>query len=150
MATRDYEFDTGIETDSAPTSSAPTAPGDFVSLGAKTSFTLVNNQSSPANVTGLSFDKSVYRSFILTYQIYRSASGGQTRAENGLIMGITDGANWEISVSPSVTVPNTGDAGTSFTITSAGQIQYTTDDNGGSYLAANSKFEYELLQLMAV
>jgi hypothetical protein len=149
MATRKYDFDAGVSTASSPTVAAPTAIGDIVALGAKTTFTLVNNQSSAANVTGLLFDKTVYRSFMLTYSIYRSASGGSTRAETGILMGITDGTNWEIATT-AVTVPATGDSGVTFSITSSGQIQYTSDDNGGSYSAANSVMSYELLQLMGV
>jgi hypothetical protein len=37
----------------------------------ETFFTITNYQSTPANVTGLSFDGSVIRSFNADYQIYR-------------------------------------------------------------------------------
>jgi hypothetical protein len=148
MATRAYDFDSGVETPTAPTTSAPTSVGDIAALGAKTTFTLANNQAL-ANITALSFDKTVYRMFILSYCIYRSASGGSTRAEAGFIIGVTDGSGWEISIT-SANVPNTDDAGVDFSITSAGQMQYVSDDNGGSYSAANSIFSYELIQLMGV
>lgn len=146
---RNYEFVNGPETATPPTPSAPDTVGDILTLGAKTTFTLVNNQAAAANITGLSFNKATYRSFMLTYQIYRSASGGSTRAQAGILMGITDGTNWEISNS-AVSVPADDDAGVDLSITSAGQLQYVSDDNGGSYSAANSVFEYELLQLMEV
>lgn len=148
MAVRKYDFDVGVSTPTAPTTSAPTAPGDVVALGAKTTFTIADNQSL-TNVTSLSFDKAVYRSFILSYQIFRSAAGGSTRAEVGILMGITDGSNWEISRN-ATNVPSSDDAGVDFSITSAGQIQYVSDANGGSYSAGNSVLSYELLQLMAV
>lgn len=143
-----YDFVTGIETAAAPTPSPPAAPGDIAVLGATTTMTLADS-TGPASITSLLFDKTIYRCFMITYSIYRSASGGSTRAQFGTLMGITDGTNWEI-VDQSVSVPSTDDAGVDFTITSAGQVQYTTDANGGSYSAANSIMKWELLQLIAV
>lgn len=146
--TRQYDFDSGIETPTAPTATPPAAPGDVVTLGAKTRFTLANNQSV-TNITGCVFNKTVYRMFIISYSIFRSASGGSTRAEAGFLIAITDGTNWVISKSAS-NCPDSDDAGVDFSITSAGQLQYVSDDNGGSYSAANSVFDWELTQLFAV
>lgn len=148
MVTRAYDFDSGITSATDPTSSGPMAPGDVYALGQKTTFTIPNNHAL-ADITGLVFDKTVYRMFMITYQIFRSASGGSTRAECGTLFGITDGTNWEVAKN-AVNCPNTDDAGIDFSITSAGQLQYVSDDNGGSYSAANSVLSYELLQIMAV
>lgn len=148
MPIRDYNFDTGIETEALPSASTPTAPGDIFVLGQKTTFTIADAQAL-TNVTSLSFDKTIYRSFILTYHIYRSASGGSTRAQSGTLYGITDGSTWQLD-NRYVCVPAADDAGVDFSITSAGQIQYVSDANGGSYSAAASILCYELLQLMAV
>lgn len=154
MVIREYEFDAGIETGAVPDPADPSASGDVVTLGylisRKTTFTLANNQSSVANVTGLVFDKTVYRSVHIRYQIYRSASGGSTRAKTGTLILLTDGTSWDITEGASVQLPTDTDAGVTFTITSAGQIQYTSDDNGGSYSAANSVFEYQIVSKMAV
>lgn len=149
MVTRAYDFDSGIETPAAPTISPPVAPGDVVTLGANTRLTIVNNQGSPASITGMVFDKTIYRSFLITYSIFRSASGGSTRAESGTLKGVTDGSNWEIDPD-SVTCPNTGDSGITFSITSGGQVDYVSDDNGGSYDATKSVLDWELLQLMKI
>lgn len=149
MATRKYDFNTGVQTASSPVVAAPTSVGDVLVLGATTRFTIVNNQSSAANITGMVFDKTVYRSFLITFTVYRSASGGSTRAESGTLKGVTDGTSWEVDPD-SVSVPNTGDTGITFSITSAGQVQYASDDNGGSYDATKSVLDWELLQLMGV
>lgn len=148
MATRKYDFNSGVETASSPTVAAPTAVGDVIALGATTTFTLADS-SAAASITGLLFDKTVHRGFMLTGTIYRSAAGGSTRASFVVIKGVTDGSGWEISVDE-VSNPSSDDSGIDFTITSAGQLKYASDANGGSYSAAASIFKYELLQLIAV
>jgi hypothetical protein len=153
MPIRAYDFVAGVETSSVPDPATPSASGDVVTLGfyqdGFTDFTLANNQAT-TNVTGLSFDKTVYRSFVIEYQIYRSASGGSTRARAGSLIGITDGSGWEMVEGPSAVMPADTDAGVTLTITSAGQIQYSTDDNGGSYNAANSLFSYKITRKAAL
>jgi hypothetical protein len=146
--TRAYDFTTGIETASAPTTSAPSGLGDVITLGSTTQFTIAD-ATGPANVTNIVFLKTVYRAFEISYCLYRSAAGGSTRAQYGKLFCVTDGTNWEI-YDTSVSVPNTDDAGVDFTITSGGQVQYTSDSNGGSYLAANSYMKWELVQLIAI
>jgi hypothetical protein len=129
----------------------PTAgTGRWIRFPNLTTFTIANNQVAAANVTGLVFDKTKVRSFMVEYQIYRSASGGQTRAQRGTLIGITDGTNWDIIERPFVSLPSTSDVGVTFTITSAGQIQYTSDDNGGTYSAANSKMDWKTTDLMGL
>jgi hypothetical protein len=150
---RVYDFVGGVETDTDPAASDPVAAGDVVTLGylqdGFTDFTLANNQAV-TNVTGLSFDKTVYRSFVIEYQIYRSAAGGSTRARAGSLMGVTDGSGWELVEGMNAQMPADTDAGVTFTITSGGQIQYATDDNGGSYNAATSLFQYKITRKAAV
>lgn len=154
MPIRDYIFNTGVETAALPDVTTPSADADLVNisylLARKTTFTLVNNQVAAANVTGLVFDKTVYRSFEIRYQIYRSAAGGSTRAKRGSLIAVTDGTNWDITEGAAVILPTDTDAGVTFTITSAGQVQYTSDDNGGSYSAATSVLEYQIVSKMAV
>lgn len=148
MLTQKYDFVSGIETASPPSSGAPSAVGDVVALGATTTFTIANS-TGPSNITGMVFNKTSYRAFFITYSIFRSAAGGLTRAQAGTLICITDGTNWEIGDQP-VSVPSSDDAGVDFTITSAGQVQYTSDDNTGSYSAANSILKWELFQLIGV
>lgn len=119
--------------------------GRWLRMGGKTKFTIADNQSSAQNVTGLSFDKTKTRSFVLRYTVYRSASGGSTRSQSGLCLFVTDGTNWDYAQGPDV-----GDAGVVLSITSAGQVQYTSDANGGSYDANNSWMKYEIADVTEV
>lgn len=144
-----YQFTSGVETDTPPASSVPAdSPGDVFVLGYKNRFTIANSQSA-ANVTDLVFLKTVYRTAIIFYSIYRSASGGSTRSQAGTLTLVTDGTNWEISNSY-VNCPNTDDAGVDFSITSAGQVQYVSDDNGGAYVAGTSVMDWSILNLFEI
>lgn len=142
-----YDFVTGVETDTPPTPDPASAPGDLFVIGAKTQFTIVNNQSSPANVTDAVWDKATYRSVTLLVTVYRSASGGSTRAESFLILLVNDGSSWELLVT-SVAVPSSGDSGMTFAVTAAGQLTYVSDDNGGSYSAATSWLKWSILDIV--
>ncbi len=144
-----YDFVVGIETEEAPTAGIASVPGDVFVLGNANRFTLANNQSA-ANVTGAVWLKTVYRSVWLRYTIYRSASGGSTRAETGTLQLVNDGTNWEVSPVSSVSVPSSDDAGVDFSITSAGQLQYVSDDNGGAYSAPNSWLDWKVIDINEV
>jgi len=150
MATRRYDFLTGIETPSIPVTTPADSPGDAFVLGNYNSFTIVNNQGSAASITDLVLDKAGFRSALVRFHIFRSSVGGQTRAQSGLFEMINDGTNWELAPLGSGTVPNTGDCGVEFTITSAGQVQYTSDDNGGAYVAANSILLWKFMDVTEV
>jgi len=91
-----------------------------------TSFSIGDNQSTPANITGLRFDPSLVRSFEVTYDAIRSDGASQIQ-ENGKIFGIYNGSTWEI------TNEFNGDAGLDFIMTSAGQLQYYSSNIGGTY-----------------
>jgi hypothetical protein len=94
--------------------------GDIV----ETSFSIANNQSSAANVTGLSFANGTVRSFEALVSVYINATS--STYENFKIFGIQRGADWKIDVS------SVGDnSGIVFSITNAGQIQYTSTNNAG-------------------
>jgi hypothetical protein len=85
----------------------------------ETSFLLTNNQAVAANITGLAFNNAVTRSFTALISIYINATS--SLYEQITIEGIQKGSSWDISVS------NVGDnSGISFSITNAGQIQYTS------------------------
>ena len=124
----------------------PTAgTGRWLRMDRKTTFTIADNQGSAQDVTGLIFDKTKTRSFLVRYSIYRSASGGSTRSQYGMLLANTDGTSWDYSQGPDV-----GDAGVVLTVNSSGQVQYTSDANGGSYLAANSIMKYEIVDVTEV
>lgn len=91
---------------------------------AETSFTAADNQAVAANVTGLSFSNAAVRSFIAQLSIVR----GSTYAVYELA-GIQKGASWEMSQTL------TGDdTGLTFTITTAGQVQYVSSSTGNTAL----------------
>lgn len=103
-----------------------------------TSFTIANNQSSVANVTSLAFDTSVVRSAIIEYSIYRYSDAPIEHSETGFIFLSykSIGASWEIAQQYS------GTSGVTFSITSAGQVQYTSTDLGGTVGSRVGKLKF--------
>jgi hypothetical protein len=98
----------------------------------ETSFSAANNQAAAANVTGLVFANGTVRSFNALVSIYINATASLYEVVN--ILGIQRGADWVITSS------GTGDnSGVNFSITNAGQIQYTSTNNTG-FTAATMKF----------
>lgn len=90
------------------------------------SFTLANNQASAADITGLIFSPSTYRGFKIEYSIYRETSTvGSGAAQIGQLRGIynTKLAEWYLSEDFSG-----NSSGIEFSITSGGQIQYTSSN----------------------
>ncbi len=106
----------------------------------ETQVTIANNQVAAADVTGLLFSGAAVRSFCADYQIYRNTTaGGATElSERGFLLGVfsTVASTWEITSGPAV-----GDAGVTFTITAAGQVQYTSTNITGT--AATSKMKFQ-------
>ena len=105
--------------------------GDIV----QTAFGLNNNQSSPSNVTGLSFDSAQIRGAIVDYSIYRVTNGvGATElVEAGTLYASykSTAAVWEMA---QVGV-GAGTTGVTLSITNTGQVQYTsTNLSGGNYV----------------
>lgn len=100
-----------------------------------TSFNTANNVSSPTNVTALSFDTSQIRSAVITYSSYRKTSLSEL-SETGIIL-ITYksiAATWELAQY------SVGDSGMVFTITNAGQVQYTSSNLSGTSYVGKLKF----------
>lgn len=100
-----------------------------------TSFTIANNQSSVANVTGCSFDTATVRSAIIQYSIYRSSSTTEM-SEAGHIYATykSTAGTWEIAQS------YVGTSGVTFTMTNAGQLQYVSTNFGGTGYVGKMKF----------
>lgn len=89
---------------------------------AHSTFTAADNQASPANVTGFAFANATTRSFSALVSIARGAT-----FETREILGIQRGSDWVINERKA------GDnTGVEFTITSAGQIQYTSTNTGNT------------------
>ncbi len=97
-----------------------------------TSFSAANNQVAPANVTGFAFANGTTRSFKALVSV--SIDATTDLFESFEIMGVQKASSWEISVS------SVGDtSGVSFTITNAGQIQYTSTNEAG-FVSSTIKF----------
>lgn len=120
----------------------PTAgSGRWYRRNPSTRFTVANN-TGPSSVTGLSFDPTKSRGLLALISVYRSASGGQTRAQSTLLQVVYDGTSCYVSE------PSSSYAGVDFSATSGGQVQYTSDDNGGSYSSATSYLDFKILEVM--
>lgn len=107
--------------DEVEMSSAPLTPG----LRNSTIFSFTNNQSSAANVTGISADGSQETGMRIKYAIKRD--GTSDLRESGLLEATYDGTAWNLTQEYSGQ-----DSGVTFSITAAGQLQYTSTDNAGS------------------
>lgn len=100
-------------------------------FGTEKSFSMTNNQSSAANVTGLSFDPNLYRSVHLRYDIYRKTDTASTECrETGFLTLIysVEASAWTIRREGE---PVGNDTGVVFTM-SGNQVQYTTTNISGS------------------
>lgn len=98
----------------------------------ETSFSFSNNVAAPANVTGLAFANGVVRSFQALVSVYVDASSDLF--ENYELNGIQRGTDWTMSIES-----EGDDSGLAFTITTAGQIQYTSG-NAAGFSAGTIKF----------
>lgn len=102
----------------------PTITNSTVVTGdiSQTSFTAADNQSSAADVTGLLFSNAAVRSFRTQLSILRNAT-----YSNYQLDGIQKASSWELSQE------FVGDdTGLVFTITTAGQVQYTSSSTGNT------------------
>lgn len=95
----------------------------------QTSFNINNNVSTPTNITGLVFNTATVRGATIEYSVYRiSTANPSGNAETGIITLIYDdsaapGSRWQMAIGNI-----SGDAGINFSITDAGQVQYTSTD----------------------
>jgi hypothetical protein len=90
----------------------------------QTSFSSANNQASPANVTGFAFANASVRSF--KAQVSATIDATADLFEVFELLGVQRGADWALSVA------STGDdSGIVFSITNAGQVQYTSTNVSG-------------------
>lgn len=107
----------------------------------ETSFTVANNQSAAANVTGLLFDHTLVRSAIIDIDVYRNTtSTGATELKE--VRSFT--ASWK-PVAAAWTLTDIGgggdDSGVVLTITSAGQVKYTSTNITGTPATSVMKFK---------
>jgi hypothetical protein len=97
-----------------------------------TSFTASNNVSSAANVTGLAFANASVRSAEVLYSIALVATASKYQV--GKLLLVQRGADWQLSEQYAG-----DDAGFAFTVTTAGQVQYTSPNSAG-FTSATIKF----------
>lgn len=96
-----------------------------------TNFSIANNQAVAANITGLLFDKTIYKAVQVPFDLFRKTDSSNVKESGTLFIThnpISD--TWDISLSSSFQ-----DAGVTFSVTSAGQVQYvSTNIAGTSYV----------------
>lgn len=98
----------------------------------ETTFAMANNVAAPTDVTGFAFANATVRSFEALVSVEKDATADSF--EVFTLRGVQKGADWDMSVSA------TGDnSGVNFSITSAGQIQYTSNDEAG-FVSGDIKF----------
>lgn len=98
----------------------------------ETSFSLANNQASPANVTGFLFAPATVRSFEALVSVEIDATADLF--EVFTLRGIQKNGSFDMSVTA-----NGDDSGVVFSITNAGQVQYISSNNAG-FVAGLIKF----------
>ena len=113
-------------------------------LGVEKYFTLVNNQSSAADIEGLYFDLRKVGQVTVDYLIQRVTTGGgaQEKIESGtfyLVYKPTTNA-WVLSGGPTT-------AGITLSVTALGQVQYTSTNLTGT--ASISKLTFKARTLAA-
>jgi hypothetical protein len=93
----------------------------------ETSFNIANNQVAVANITGLIFNAGSVRSARVEYSIYRiSDSNPSGQTEGGEIrLAYDNNVGWSFVIGGL-----TGNSGVVFSLTPAGQFQYTSTDIG--------------------
>jgi hypothetical protein len=94
------------------------SPDDFL----LTAFTLTNNQSSAADINSLIFDSTSVRSAKITADVYITTSTQELHEKFEINVGFKNvAASWDISVQSEF-----DDSGITFSITSGGQVQYSS------------------------
>jgi hypothetical protein len=96
------------------------SPGDI----AETSFSASNNQSAAANVTGFVFSNAGVRSFQALVSVAIDATGDLN--EEFVLNGIQKASSWEMTA-----MSRGDDSGVVFSITTGGQVQYTSTNVSG-------------------
>jgi hypothetical protein len=89
---------------------------------AHTSFTAADNQAAAANITGFAFANGTVRSFDALVSITRGST-----YEVRKIMGIQKAASWTFAETK-----NGDNTGVEFSMTSGGQMQYTSTNTGST------------------
>jgi len=105
---------------------------------------ILNNQTTPVNITGAIYDGTLFRAVILEYSIYRKTDDNEVSEVGQLRLSYkTDADTWSLSNDFSG-----DDAGVTFSIDVTGQLLYTSSDlTGANY---SSKLQIQTKQLFEV
>jgi hypothetical protein len=100
------------------------------SLGFENVFTLTNNQSTLADIVGLTFGKAGVSKAVIEYLVQRVSSSSEL-IESGVMHAVymPDSDDWELVV---IGTPGPDDAGITFDITATGQVRYQTTNQAGT------------------
>jgi hypothetical protein len=108
----------------------------------ETDFTIANNQVAAADVTGMVFSSSSSRTAVVRFDIRRKTDTASTERRSTGTLALAyrlQTAAWEI-----LGQDEYGDFhGVTFTITAAGQVQYTSDSISGANYVGQLKFKSE-------
>lgn len=106
----------------------------------ETTAVLANNQTTPANIPGLSFDTATVRRIEIQFIIKRIYdAGASTVLESGTVNGNYDGIDFDISIE------SVGqDTGVTLSISPSGQFQYTST-NLTNHVSSEIKFRAKTL-----
>jgi hypothetical protein len=103
-----------------------------------TSFAITNNQGTFANVTGLVFDKTVYKAARIYYDILRKTDSSNVNESGEIYVSYnTQTTTWLIAV-----VSNFDDAGMTWNIDSNGQVQYKSTNIAGTTYVGTMRFSH--------
>lgn len=105
----------------------------------QTSFSAANNQPTPADVTGFLFSNASVRAFRALVSVSLDATSDLFEVYE--LLGIQKGATWNMSQ-----VSTGDDSGVDFTITTLGQVQYTSANSAG-FVSNTVKFRAEVLNV---
>lgn len=107
----------------------------------QTTFSVANNQVSVANVIGLAFDSASVRSAKIQYSLYRVTNSNELAETGEIYLIYKNNANtWTLSRQFFG-----DDAGVTFSITSGGQVQYTSTNVAGTSYSGELTFRAQTL-----
>jgi hypothetical protein len=101
--------------------------------------TLLNNQVTPIDITGMLLDASKYKSAKVFFEIFRKTDS-EERVSNGYLTAVYKVSTNSWDVTPGGTYD--GDtSGITFSILATGQIQYVSDNMAGANYSGKIKFK---------
>jgi len=117
---------------------ANSATAVFIEPGTGTSFTIPNNQSTPTNITGLSFSGAATRSAVIDYSIYRKTDDNSAVETGIILVGYnTRTTSWSITETSGCE-----DSGCTIDITSGGQLTIESSNMSGANYYGSIQWTY--------